>query len=37
MGDVGFEVLAHLDYVHQGKGKEEKEVRGGAGRCVCVW
>ena len=22
---VGFEVLAHLDYVHQGRGKEEKE------------
>ena len=22
---VGFEVLAHLDYVYQGRGKEEKE------------
>ena len=23
--DVGFAVLGHLDYVHQGRGKEEKE------------
>ena len=29
-GDVGFEVLAHLHYVHQGRGNEEKEG------CVCV-
>ena len=30
VGDVGFEVLAHLNYIHQGRGNEEKEV------CVCV-
>ena len=42
VGDVRFEVLAYLDYVHQGKGKEEKEgssVSEGWGWevCVCVW
>ena len=31
VGDVGFEMLAHLDNIHQGRGNEEKEV------CVCVF